>query len=100
MSIGVAGPDLSARMSSASPIPLAELPDGQWATVADIPVPQDRADHDLVLRLMELGFVPGERVRIVAEGLGRRDPLAVRVGRSTFALRHHEAALILVNVHP
>ncbi len=87
-------------MSRASRIPLAQLPDGQWATVADIPVPADPTDHDLVLRLMELGFVPGERVRIVAEGLGRRDPLAVRVGRSTFALRHHEASLILVNALP
>jgi ferrous iron transport protein A len=50
----------------------------------------------LVRRLVELGFVPGQRVRIVAEGIGSREPLAVRVGQTTFALRQREAAFIMV----
>lgn len=49
-------------------------------------------------RLAELGFLPGETVRIVARGWLRRSPVAVRVGQSTFALRAHEAALL--RVHP
>lgn len=47
-------------------------------------------------RLLELGFVQGETIRIVAESFPRRDPIAVRVGNTTFALRRHEAALIHV----
>lgn len=58
------------------------------------PTADDQA-HTL-LRLLEVGFLPGERVRLTACGLPGRDPLAVRVGQSTFALRRHEAALIRV----
>ncbi len=75
---------------------LDQLPADRWATVVDITVPTDPADHDLVLRLVELGFVPGGAVRIVAEGMAGREPLAVRVGHTTFALRRHEASFILV----
>jgi ferrous iron transport protein A len=55
----------------------------------------DEQAHTL-LRLMEIGFLPGETVRPLARGSLGGDPLAVRVGRSTFALRKHEAALIRV----
>jgi len=48
-------------------------------------------------RLAELGFLPGEAVRIVARGWLRRSPVAVRVGQSTFALRAHEAAMLRVH---
>ena len=44
-------------------------------------------DGDLLLRLLEIGFLPGERVRVVARAFPVGDPVAVRVGRSTFALR-------------
>jgi ferrous iron transport protein A len=47
-------------------------------------------------RLADLGFVPGEYVRVVARGALGGEPLAVRVGRSTFALRRHEAACVQV----
>ncbi|MBL7950805.1 MAG: ferrous iron transport protein A [Flavobacteriales bacterium] len=79
-----------------APLPLNELPEQRWATVADITVPDHGPDRELVLRLVELGFVPGERLRIVAEGIAGRDPLAVRVGHTTFALRRYEASFILV----
>ena len=48
----------------------------------------------LKTRLLELGFAPGERIRVVAESFPRRDPMAVKLGNTTFALRRHEAALI------
>jgi ferrous iron transport protein A len=47
-------------------------------------------------RLMELGFVPGERVEVLRRMLSGRGPLAVRVGTSTFAMRHLESSLIEV----
>jgi ferrous iron transport protein A len=50
----------------------------------------------LSLRLAELGFLPGERLKIVARGFLGREPIAVRIGTGTFALRHFEAACIRV----
>jgi len=47
-------------------------------------------------RLLELGFVEGETIRIIAESFPQRDPIAVRLGNTTFALRRHEAALVRV----
>ena len=44
--------------------------------------------------LDEIGFFPGERVMIMARGIPGGDPLVVRVGNSTFALRRAEAACI------
>ena len=45
-------------------------------------------------RLLELGFVKGERVRVIAAAPVGQDPIAVRIGTSTFALRRHEASLV------
>jgi len=44
-------------------------------------------------RLAELGFLPGERVRVLARALFG-DPIAVRLGSGTFALRRFEADCI------
>lgn len=73
----------------------------QWplqtdAQVAALATPADAEQAHTLLRLMEIGFLPGETVRPLARGSLGGDPLAVRVGRSTFALRKHEAALIQV----
>ncbi|RYF73861.1 MAG: ferrous iron transport protein A [Comamonadaceae bacterium] len=75
---------------------LDQLPSHQWATVLDMQVPTEAEDRELVLRLSEIGFVPGEAVRIVASGLPGREPLAVRLGHTTFALRRHEASFVRV----
>jgi ferrous iron transport protein A len=53
------------------------------------------ASADVSRRLMELGFVPGERIRMLKRGLPG-GPVAVKVGQSTFALRRFEAALISI----
>ncbi|MEE1652672.1 FeoA family protein [Brachymonas sp. G13] len=77
-------------------LPLSELTTGRWATVRGVlPDAQGRED-ELMLRLMEIGFVPGEQVRITAAGWPGREPLAVRVGHTTFALRRYEAERIRV----
>jgi len=46
--------------------------------------------------LQELGFIAGEKVMLMARALPGGDPLVVRVGSSTFALRVAEAACIEV----
>ena len=51
---------------------------------------------ELLRRLNEIGFLPGESVRILSRGLLGGSPLAVRVGTSTFALRKSEAQCIEV----
>lgn len=68
------------------------------ARVVDLVAGQGAEEQELLLRLMEVGFLPGEQVCIVASGFPGPDPLAVRVGQATFALRRHEAAKILVSV--
>jgi ferrous iron transport protein A len=75
---------------------LGLLKKGESATV--IGVSNDHgAEHAATrMRLLELGFAPGEKIRVVAESFPRRDPIAVRVGNTTFALRRHEASLIHV----
>ena len=82
--------------AASAAIPLDQLPSHQWATVLDVLRPEEIEGRELVLRLTEIGFVPGEPVRIVATGLPGREPLAVRLGHTTFALRRHEAAMIRV----
>lgn len=75
---------------------LSHLKKGDSASVVgmiDSACPEQGA---LKRRLLELGFVAGETVRIVAESFPRRDPIAVRLGNTTFALRRHEASLIRV----
>jgi ferrous iron transport protein A len=45
-------------------------------------------------QLEEIGFLPGEHVMVMTRGFPGGDPLVVRVGQSTFALRGAEAACV------
>ena len=77
-------------------IKLTDLRIGTCARVVSV-APADAATPvELGRRLAELGFLPGEAVRIVAKGLMARAPIAVRIGTGTFALRLFEAACIRV----
>lgn len=84
-------------MSGKSDIGLHELPQRLLARVVRLMPAGDAEDGEVLLRLLEIGFLPGERVRVMARGFPGNDPLAVRVGHTTFALRSHEAALIRVS---
>jgi ferrous iron transport protein A len=77
-------------------IPLAELAPGASARVISVSSGDSKAPAEVGRRLAELGFLPGEAVRIVARGLLARAPIAVRIGTGTFALRLFEAACIRV----
>jgi ferrous iron transport protein A len=59
------------------------------------------ANTMLERRLMELGFVAGERIEILTEARPGRDPFVVRVGTTTFALRRREVETVWVELaHP
>ncbi len=55
---------------------------------------QSESPGALARQLEEIGFLPGEPVCVMSRGLFGGDPLAVRVGLSTFALRRDEARCI------
>jgi ferrous iron transport protein A len=76
-------------------IPLADLSLGASARVVSVTSGDTKASAEVGRRLAELGFLPGEAVRIVARGL-LQAPIAVRIGTGTFALRLFEAACIRV----
>jgi ferrous iron transport protein A len=79
---------------------LAGMGKGQSARIARL-ADSTSADEDVtLLRLVELGFVPGEQVQMVAKAFPGGHPVAVRLGNTTFALRRHEASLIFVEPVP
>jgi len=60
----------------------------------------DATGATLARRLIELGFIAGERIEVIEEVRPGRDPIAVRVGSTMFALRRREAQAIMVKVDP
>lgn len=73
---------------------LSELPDGASAVVAGVTARAAEVDAATLRRLQELGFVDGEPVTVMRRGPGGREPIAVRVGDTLFALRRVEAQCI------
>jgi ferrous iron transport protein A len=57
----------------------------------------DSPHEERARQLEEIGFLPGEQVSVMNRALPGGDPLVVRVGLSTFALRAAEAACIEVH---
>jgi ferrous iron transport protein A len=86
--------------ASAEAIGLSDLPEGTLARVVRVSPAGSGAPEELSKRLAELGFLPGERVRILGRGWFAREPLAVRIGTGTFALRLFEAACVQVCPEP
>jgi ferrous iron transport protein A len=86
-------------------MPLAHLRRGQIGVVTGLVEPATavaRRDSagSLLTRLRDLGFVPGARCEVVARMWLGGDPLAVRIGGSTFALRRIEASAVRVELAP
>ncbi|MCU0967225.1 MAG: ferrous iron transport protein A [Rubrivivax sp.] len=73
---------------------LNDLPAGRAGRVLRVrdadPLP-DRARQ-----LGEIGFTPGEPVCVLRRAMPGGDPMVVRIGSSTFALRRAEAACVVV----
>ncbi len=79
---------------------LHDLATGTEARVLAVAAADAGTSLELTRRLAELGFLPGEKLRIVARGFLGREPIAVRIGTGTFALRLFEAACIRVCPEP
>jgi len=75
---------------------LDQLPDGARAIVARVVSASPEVDAVALRRLAEIGFIPGEPVQLLRRGPGGREPLAVLVGDTLFALRRIEARCIEV----
>ena len=90
-------PSTAATHAVAATVALSELPLNVPAQVVGLRPPGDTAEaKELALRLLEIGFMAGEPVRVIAQGHPGREPIAVRIGGSTFALRRFEAEQVLV----
>ena len=87
---------MSATTTSQQTPHLAMLKKGDSATVVGLATGENADQLAIKVRLLELGFAVGEKIRVIAESFPRRDPMAVRVGNTTFALRRAEAAMIQV----
>ena len=85
---------------TSSPLRLSELRRGEVAEVtslsADLGLGEGTEAQALLARLRDLGFVIGARCEVVARMWLGGNPLAVRIGGSTFALRGPEAAAVRV----
>jgi len=81
-------------MTAHNVVALTELADGQRGVIAGVHETGEFVDAATVQRLNELGFLPGEPVRLLQRGPGGREPIAVQVGDTLFALRWVEARCI------
>ena len=57
-------------------------------------VNEDPNQSERARQLEELGFLPGEKVSVMSRAWPGGDPMVVRVGLSTFALRVAEARCV------
>jgi ferrous iron transport protein A len=88
-------PEIDALQQTVGPVRLTDLPTMSDARIVAVVAPPGPGGAELPERLAELGFIAGERVRVLARApFG--DPIAVRVGSGTFALRRVEADAVQV----
>ena len=73
---------------------LAAAPAGLALTVQQVSAPAHSPEW--ASWLSDLGFLPGEAVKVLRRGAQQTGNLVVRIGQSTFALRHAEADCIVV----
>lgn len=81
-------------MTQASRQALDTVPLRQPCVITELSVPAHAPEWGRWLE--EIGFMPGEPVALLARAMPGGDPLVVRVGHSTFALRRAEAACVRV----
>ena len=85
---------ITADSCPAATLVLASI--GDSLTVRSVQAPH--AAPEWARWLEEIGFIDGEKVSLMARALPGGDPLVVRVGQSTFALRRAEAACVHVSL--
>lgn len=72
-----------------SVMPLGKLKQGEWAVIVDL------QKSDLSLKLMEMGFLPGERI-FVDKIAPLGDPISIKIGTYLLSLRKEEANTVMV----
>jgi ferrous iron transport protein A len=77
---------------------LSQLPNGSRAFVERVVAGSAEVGEATLRRLGELGFIEGEPVQMLRRGPGGREPLAVQVGETLFALRLLEAQCVEVRL--
>lgn len=75
---------------------LSQLSNGSHALVERVLSASAEVGEATLQRLGALGFIAGEPVQMLRRGPGGREPLAVQVGETLFALRLLEAQCIEV----
>ena len=75
----------SSTSDASSPLDLSQLPQHSEAVVAEVSAPAR-----LAARLRELGFLPGEHLRVLRSGTA----LIVQIGQTRLALRRRDAAAV------
>ncbi len=85
----------SEPVDTSVPTALSQLRPGMAATIVAVGSATEGVSQ-MELRLLELGFIAGERVAVVTEAWPGRDPFVVRVGNTQLALRRCEAQNIWV----
>ena len=81
------------RKRASSQVTLAELREGQQATLEHLDLPDDMSR-----RLMELGFLPGHTIA-AARSAPSGDPRVFRVDGSEVALRMETASKLRIRLH-
>jgi len=77
---------------------LSDLPTGAHAVVARLTPGASAVQSATAQRMGELGFIAGEPVQMLRRGPGGREPLAVQIGDTQFALRLLEAQCVEVEL--
>lgn len=75
---------------------LSQLANGSHALVERVVTGSTEVGEATLRRLCELGFIAGEPVLMLRRGPGGREPLAVQIGQTLFALRLLEAQCVEV----
>lgn len=78
------------------PTLLADLAAGTHAVVAGLVATSPAVDASTLRRLAEIGFISGEPLQLLRRGPGGREPIAVLIGETQFALRLVEAQCVQV----
>lgn len=97
--------DISMLKSQPDSLSIMECPPVQVDTLADLVIGEQwlvskviapKGAPEWSMQLEDIGFIAGEPVTLMARGAFGGDPLVVRIGVSTFALRLAEAACVHV----
>jgi ferrous iron transport protein A len=81
-----------------NPLSLADCRKGHSVLLTGLCANSAFGAHDAAVtaRMKALGFMPGAHLTVIGFGLFGRDPLAVQVNGTKFALRRAEAKKLLV----